>query len=69
LSKELLDLSHGCDFFNLFLVSFQEGLRDFLDLVLLLRSVGVILNSASAGEGIVHLELLLELSYFSLVPL
>ena len=67
LGKKLLNLPHRGNFFNFFLLSFQEGLSHLLDLELLLRAVWVVLNSAPTCEGVVHLELLLEVAHFSLV--
>ena len=69
LSKELFDLPHRRYLLNVLSLALQEGLSHKLDPILLLWCVRIVLDSASAGQGVVHLELLLELSDLSLVLL
>lgn len=51
------------------MLTFQEALSHFLYLELLLRSVWIVLDSAPAGQSVVHLKLLLQFSDLPLVLL
>ena len=67
LGKKLFDLPHGSDLFDFFSLTFEERLGDELDFILLVSRVRVVLNAASTGKSVMHLQLLFEVSDFSLV--
>ena len=69
LSQQLLHLSHGTELGDLVLCAGQELLSHNLNLILLLWSVRVILNSRSISQSVMHSELLLQVSDFPLVLL
>ena len=64
LGEELFDLPHGVQLFDVFHFSLQVVESQLLHGILLFRGVGVVLHFALVGQGVVHGELLLEVSDF-----
>ena len=59
LVEELANLTQRLDLLNIFQIAVHELLSHFLNFILLLRRVGVVVNPASVGQGVVHGQLLL----------
>lgn len=67
LGKKLFNLSHGSNHFNFFSFTLKERLGDKLNFILLVSRIRIILNAASTGKSIMHLQLLFEVPDFSLI--
>lgn len=65
LGKELFNLAHTVKFIDIFNLTFKEGVRLLLNLILLLRRIGIVLNSAFVSESIMHGKFLFKFTDFT----